>query len=30
MTREQALQWAERYLDPEEIEEHFAEDIEDA
>ena len=30
MSREEALEWAEAHLDPEEIEEHFEELIEDA
>jgi hypothetical protein len=30
MTKEQALEWAEQYLDAETIEEHFSDDIQDA
>lgn len=30
MTKEEALEWAERYLDPEIIEEYFGDSIEDA
>lgn len=30
MSKEEALAWAEQYLTPEEIEEHFGEDIQDA
>ena len=30
MTEEEALEWAEQYLDPSEFEEHFADMIEDA
>jgi hypothetical protein len=30
MTREEALEWAEQYLDADEIEEHFKDSIEDA
>lgn len=30
MSREDALDWAERHLDADEIEEHFADDIQDA
>lgn len=30
MSREEALEWAEQYLDPDQIEKHFADNIEDA
>jgi hypothetical protein len=30
MTKEQALEWAEQFLDPDEVEEHFGKDIQDA
>ncbi|MDX9897029.1 MAG: hypothetical protein RBS34_16380 [Desulfofustis sp.] len=30
LTRKEALEWAEQYLDADEIEEHFGDDLEDA